>query len=95
MPAGASLFETCEWAGRFWQQAVHCGMDWHWLTRIEVKAALCNSARAKDANVRAALIDRFGGKAATKKGGVLHGISGDCWSALAVAVVWQDQQRAK
>jgi hypothetical protein len=30
--------------------------------------------KAKDANIRQALIDRYGGIACTKKGGALHGI---------------------
>ena len=52
---------------------------------------LTNSARAKDANVRQALLDKFGpgkekavGKKATP--GPLDGLTGDCWSALGVAV---------
>ncbi|MBV8782506.1 MAG: hypothetical protein JO353_14005, partial [Phycisphaerae bacterium] len=53
--------------------------------------------RAKDGNIRQALIDRFGptkeraiGK--KKSPGPLYGMSGDCWSALAVAVTYADQR---
>ena len=56
---------------------------------------LCGNMRARDGNIRQALLDRFGGKdrAIGRKGsyGPLHGISGDCWSALAVGVTWLEQ----
>lgn len=99
MPAGASLFETCEWSGRF-QQAWILGnthKKWHWLPRKEVKLNLCGSPRAKDANVRQSVIDRFGGKdkaIGTKKNpGPLFGCSKDCWSAVAVGLTWMDLQK--
>jgi hypothetical protein len=89
------LFETCVWIGRFVQ-------EWETLTgaeplrvfRREVKLHLCGSPRAKDANIRQALIDRYGGKEAAigrkASPGPLHGVSGDVWSALAVAVCAAD-----
>jgi hypothetical protein len=87
MPVGREVFETCVWIGRFVERwkGTH-----QFVYRRDVKLHLCNSARAKDANVRQALIDRYGGKemAVGKKAtpGPLYGISGDCWSALAVAI---------
>ena len=108
MPAGAELFETCEWVGRFWQASITAGQRWHWLPRKQVVMALCGSAKAKDSNVRQALIDRYGGqeKAIGRKPknkreevagichGPLHEYRDDMWAALAVACVWQDQWRA-
>lgn len=87
MPVGAEVFETCVWIGRFTER-------WKGETtrvfRREVKLHLCNSARARDANVRQALIDRYGGKdvAIGRKAtpGPLYGLTGDCWAALGVAV---------
>lgn len=99
MPAGAELFETCEWSGRFWQRWTDSipGNEAHWLPRKDVKLNLCGNPRAKDANIRQAIIDRFGGKAAaigTKKNpGPLYGVSGDVWAAIAVGLTWQDRQR--
>lgn len=99
MPAGASLFETCEWSGRFQEAWEVKGIryQWHWLPRKEVKLNLCGSPRAKDANVRQAVIDRFGGKdkaIGTKKNpGPLYGCSKDCWAAVAVGLTWLDQQK--
>jgi hypothetical protein len=62
------------------------------LQRRAVKLALCGDSRAKDANIRQALIDRFGGKDAAigRKAapGPLYGISRDVWSALAIAVTY-------
>jgi hypothetical protein len=95
MPVGKETFDTCIWIGRFIE--AHGGR--HTLVyRPEVKQHLCRSARAKDANVRQALIDRFGpgkDKAIGKKAapGPLYGIKSHCWSALAVAVTWWDTKR--
>lgn len=92
MAVGAEVFETCFWSGRFAQAF---GMERvRRITRGEVKMHLCNSMRAKDGNVRQALIDRYGGDAAIgkkKTPGPLYGISGDVWAALAVACTWSDK----
>lgn len=92
MPVGAEVFETCVWIGRFMQAASRMvGQCIVRPTRIECKSHLCHSAKATDANIRQALIDKFGpgkdkaiGKKATP--GPLYGLSKDGWSALAVAV---------
>lgn len=91
MPVGKEVFETCVWIGRFVQawQGPHA-----LVYRRDVKLHLCNSARATDATIRQALIDRFGGKGkavGTKASpGPLRGVSGDVWAALAVAVTFAD-----
>lgn len=96
MAVGATVFETVFWSGRF-AQAWERGMNqFYRLPRREVKLHLCGQARAKDANIRQALIDRFGpgkeaaiGRKATP--GPLYGVKSDLWAALAVAVTWADQ----
>lgn len=93
MAVGAEVFETVFWSGRFAQAY---GIDKvHRIGRREVKLHLCGSARAKDANVRQAILDRFGGKdkaIGTKKApGPLYGIKSHLWAALAVAITWHDQ----
>lgn len=92
MPVGAEVFETVFWTGRFFEAVVQHGQYPHpqRIPRREVKLHLCQSARAKDSNVRTALIDRFGGKACIKKGGSLYGLKADEWQALALAVTWWD-----
>jgi len=88
MAVGKEVFETCLWIGRMLQVA---GQDRVRLVyRKDVKLHLCGSPRAKDANIRQALIDRWGGKAEAvgtiKKPGPLYGVKSHAWSALAVAV---------
>ena len=91
MPVGKTVFETCVWIGRFYEglRQYYC----HLVYRKDVKMYLCNSMRAKDSNIRQALIDRFGPgreKAiGTKRTpGPLYGIKKDIWSALALAVTY-------
>lgn len=90
MPVGAEVFETVFWSGRFAE--AYGFVDVHRIKRLEVKMAICHDSRAKDANIRQAIIDQYGGKekAIGRKAcpGPLHGISGDLWSALAVAIAW-------
>lgn len=90
MPVGREVFETVRWIGRFTEAWESRGGQVEYVYRKDIKLALCGTARAKDPNVRQALIDRFGGPASIKKGGPLHGITKDLWSALAVAVAWSD-----
>ena len=96
MSVGAEVFETVFWSGRFVQVWSAKGVRWDRVKRHEVKMHLCGNMRAKDGNIRTALLDRFGpgreraiGK--KKSPGPLYGLSGDCWSALAVAVTFHDK----
>jgi hypothetical protein len=88
MAVGKEVFETCVWAGRFIE--LYGGAVAR-IYRADVKLHLCNSHRAKDKNVRQALIDLYGptkeaaiGKKASP--GPLYGLAGDGWAALGVAV---------
>lgn len=91
MPVGREVFETCLWIGRFIETAGSecCRLVY----RKDVKSHLCGSPRAKDANIRQALLDlhpRTGGGAVPQVGtkgkpGPLYGISSHAWAALAVA----------
>ena len=89
MAVGAEVFDTAWWSGRFAEAAARVPVVM--LPRRAVKLALCGDSRAKDANIRQALIDRFGGSAAIGRKvapGPLYGISRDVWSALAIAVTY-------
>lgn len=98
MAVGASTFETVFWSGRFAQQSAICRIPFTKVYRKDIKMHMCGSMRAKDGNVRQALIDRFpatgGGKTpqigTKKKPGPLFGVSSHMWAALAVAVYWWD-----
>lgn len=90
MPVGAEVFETCVWIGRFLERL---GGNAERVPRIKVKTHLCHSAKAKDSNVRQALIDRIGPVGTKKDQGPCFGMAGDMWSALAVAVYAWDTAR--
>lgn len=91
MPVGREVFETCVWIGRFVQA---WGGPHALVYRREVKSHLCHDSKAKDGNIRQALIDRFGGKdkaiGLKKTPGPLYGVKEDVWSALAIAVTRQE-----
>ena len=95
MPVGSEVFETCVWIGRFLEQAERCGLLTERMFRKTVKMWLCQTNKAKDANIRAALIDKFGGSKAKAIGlkktpGPLYGVKADIWAALAVAVTFAE-----
>ena len=85
MAVGREVFETCVWVGRF-QQAWREPSGVKLLYRQAVKLHLCNSPRAKDANIRQALIDMLGPQGTKKAPGPTYGVSSHAWAALGVAV---------
>ena len=89
MPAGKEIFNTCVFIGEL-KEACFPGFRAHLIERRHVKIHLCNSARAKDANIRQALIDRFGPPGKKKAPGKTYGIKADEWAALALAVFFGD-----
>ena len=93
MPVGAEVFETCVWIGRF-MQSFGDTRRVDRLTRNEVKNHLCHSSRAKDSNIRQAIIDRLGPVGTKKAPGPCYGLAGDEWAALAVALTWWDKEKA-
>ena len=92
MAIGQETITTIWFSGRLYDRALRTArvLSVTMLPRKAVKLHLCGSMRAKDTNIRAALIDRFGGIAATKKGGALHGVRSHSWAALALAVTYAD-----
>ncbi len=95
MAVGREVFETVWWAGRFAEAFAYRGGEFRMVPRRTVKLHLCNSARAKDANIRQALIDRFGPVGTKKAPGVLYGIASHKWAALALAVTVADEVRVE
>ena len=97
MPLGMTTVWSVVWTGRF-VHAAGTEAQTRWIHRTTIKAHLCGSTRAKDANVRQSLIDRFpatgGGKTpqiGTKaQPGPLYGLKSHLWAALAVAVTATD-----
>lgn len=100
MPVGREVFETCVWIGRF----IECYRDpdaVRLVYRKDVKLHLCGSPKAKDTNIRQALLDMFprtgGGKTpqvgTKKQPGPLFGVSSHAWAALGVAVTAAHQMK--
>lgn len=109
MAVGKSTFSTVEWSGRFieawvssaWSTDPTVGSPTGFeikvlrLPRLEIKVHLCGTAKAKDANIRQALIDRLGEPGNKKNPGPTFGVTSHMWSALAVAVVAADKIEGK
>ena len=92
MAVGKTVFETCVWIGRFAQLIrVEFGVEPEFIYRSEEKMCLCHSMKAKDSNIRQALIDRFGEVGTKKNPGYFYGFKKDIWSAMAVAVTYHDK----
>jgi len=87
---GTSIFETCIWIGRFKERALMMGKETNYIYRREEKINLCGSMKAKDKNIRQALIDRFGPVGKKDSKGWFYGVSRDIWSAVAVGVTYYD-----
>lgn len=95
MAVGREVFETCLWIGRFSRECERTGIDHSFVFRKDAKLHFCGSTKAKDANIRQAILDQFersgGGKTpqiGTKSNpGPLYGVSSHAWPALAVAML--------
>ena len=90
MSVGQTIFDTCVWIGRYTERY---DKDVTVLYRKEIKMNLCGSTRAKDSNIRQALIDRFGVVGTKNNQGWFYGFKSDIWSAYAVAVTWLDWKK--
>lgn len=89
MPVGRETFRTVFWSGRFAQ--AWSPRRFVEVTRREVKLHLCGQSRATDANIRQALLDRFGAKGTKKEPGLLYPLKGHEYAAFAVALTYHDQ----
>lgn len=87
MAVGQTVFETCVWIGRYIE--LMCS-PYTFIYRKDVKMNLCGSMKAKDSNIRQALIDRFGEVGTKNKQGFFYGFKADIWSAYAVGVTFID-----
>lgn len=85
MSVGKEIFETVEWNGRYREAVERNEGRVIRVYRREVKIHYCGTMKAKDANIRQALIDRLGAVGTMKEKGPLYGIASHLWSALAVA----------
>jgi len=90
---GKTVFDTCVWVGRYQQAWIDLGGKSSYVYRKDVKMHLCRSMKAKDSNIRQAVIDRYGGDkkiaCGTKRNpGILYGMVKDIWQAMGVALTF-------
>ena len=98
---GNETIEAIRWGAKFEQVLEDArGIVPILMLRRDVKRQLCTRVTARDADVREALIERYGpgktkaiGKKAAK--GPLYGVKRDVWAALALAVAWQEMEAEK
>ena len=100
MAVGREVFDTCVWIGRYSLAMELGGTAVEYVYRQEVKLNLCGSSRAKDANVRQALIDRFAthdrknGKGTKAAPDYFYGFKADVWQSFAVGCTYLDTKGA-
>lgn len=93
MAVGKEVFDTCVWIGRFKEIALFNNIKVEYIYRKDEKMNICHSMKAKDSNIRQALIDRFGAVGTKKNPGWFYGFKADVWQAYAVGVTYLDFQK--
>ena len=101
MPVGAEVFETCVMVGKIEQLAESLRIPVERVKRIEEKQFICFDSRAKDANIRRGLIERFAqhdmknGTGTKKNPDWFYGFHSDIWAAFAVGFVFFTKREMK
>lgn len=91
MAVGKTIFDTVLWIGRFYEAFVREGHKPVLVYRLDVKLHHCHTVKAKDSNIRQALIDRFGKPGVKSDPGLTYGLKKDLWQAFALAVYAYDR----
>lgn len=101
MPIGESTIKSITWNGRYIQSALDRGKKAIPIYRKDEKMTLCGSMKAKDSNIRQALIDRYAkfdfknGKGKKDNPDTFYGVSKDAWSAIAVGVTYYEMNHGE
>ena len=99
MPVGQTTIDSITWNGRYIQSALDREKRVEHIFRREEKLCLCGTMKAKDTNIRQALIDRFAqfdfknGKGTKKRKDYFYGFSKDSWTAMAITVCFLDKEK--
>lgn len=99
MAVGKTVFDSCLWIGRFQQELLRSGLIPTLIYRSQEKMCLCKTMKAKDTNIRTALIDRYAthdfkaGKGTKGNPDTFYGVSADVWQAIAVGVTYYEEAR--
>jgi hypothetical protein len=100
MAVGREVFETCLYIGQIMQLMDDNFIPCKLIYRREVKDYICHNGKAKDRDIRQALIDEFprigGGKipqiGTKNEQGRLYGITSHMWAALGVAITYAKKE---
>lgn len=99
MPVGKTIFDTVVMIGELKQICFYWTCEVELVTRSKVKMHHCHSNRAKDSNIRQALVDRFGEVGTKNKPNprfekaLPEKLAKDKWAAFAIAVYATDGEQ--
>ena len=92
MPIGESTMRSIWWNGYYCRVCEQLYLPYAPVLRKDVKMHLCQTMKAKDCNIRQALIDKYGEPGTKKNPGILYKVSKDVWSAIAINITYYDKE---